>query len=208
VPAAKNPNQIFDGGQRILFHTLVGLGGLFLIVLLAPFIFGDDAAEGASDEAVREVNVVLTEFRIEPTSLSFSAGDHVRFVVENRGSVAHEFRLTTMSDAADHVTAGHEGHSEEAGEDADGVGWLLVYPKQTETLEIVFDEHSAFDMVACLLPGHYEAGMTSALNVEGVMEHDMEETHEMDHSDMSDTHEMDDAGMDDTHEMDEEDHEH
>jgi uncharacterized cupredoxin-like copper-binding protein len=216
VPAVTNPHQIFEGGQRALFHTLVGFGGLFLIMLVVPFVFGDHAAEGASEEEIREVNVVLTEFRIEPTSLAFEAGDRVRFVVENRGSIAHEFRLTTMSDADGHVAAGHEGHGEDGGEDADGVAWLLVYPKQTETLEVVFDEHSTFDMVACLLPGHYEAGMTSPLNIAGVVEHDMDGTHDMDDSDMSDTgmdatNEMDDSGMsdgmDDT-DMNEEAHDH
>ncbi|NNC93867.1 MAG: hypothetical protein HKN80_15395 [Acidimicrobiia bacterium] len=216
MPAGSKPQQIFEGGQRALFHTLVGFGGLFLIVLVVPFLLGNQAAEGASEEDVREVNVVLTEFRIEPTSLAFEAGDHVRFVVENRGSIPHEFRLTTMSDADGHVAAGHEGHGEEGGEDADGVAWLLVYPKQTETLEVIFDEHSTFDMVACLLPGHYEAGMTSPLNISGVAEHSMDGTHEMDESDMSNglddgTHKMDDPEMGDgmgDADTDEEDHDH
>lgn len=185
------------------------IGALFLVLLAVPFLFGNEPAGGAlAEEAVREVNVVLTEFTIEPTSLSFEAGDHVKFVVENRGSVAHEFRLTTTSGAEAHVAEGHEGHTGSGGEDEDGVGWLLVCPRQTETLEVVFDEHSVFDMVACLLPGHYEQGMSSPLTIAGVMAHEMDSGHEMGADEHQDDHQNDggedDASMDD----EDEDHDH
>ena len=187
-----NAHQIFEGGERVLFRSLVAIGVLFLVLLAVPFLFDNEPAGNAlAEDAVREVKVVLTEFTIEPTSLSFEAGDHVKFVVENRGSVAQEFRLTTRSGAEAHVDEGHQGHTESGGEDEDGIGWLVVYPRQTETLEVVFDEHSVFDMVACLLPGHYEQGMSSPLTIAGVMAPEMDTDHDMD-----DGH-VDDPGMED-----------
>ena len=56
-----NPHQIFEGGERVLFRSLVVIGALFLVSLAVPFLFGNEPAGGAlAEDAVREVNVVLT----------------------------------------------------------------------------------------------------------------------------------------------------
>ncbi len=165
-----NTQQIFEGGPRTLFYGLVTAGGLSLLLMALPFFSQDAAGNALAAEGPQEVQVVLTEFTIQPASFSFEAGDQVVFVVENQGQVAHEFRLTSGSSATAHAEGGHEGHDDSAGgTDEHGDVWLLVDPKQTETLEITFDEHSTFDLAACLLPGHYEEGMTSRLSIAGLM---------------------------------------
>ncbi len=197
--ANPNPEAIFEGGQRVLVYSLVSVSGLFLIMMALPFLLGSGPADEAlADDGVREIEVILTEFTIQPTSFAFDAGDRVKFVIENRGGVVHEFRLTSLSSATAHAEGGHEGHHDsEAGTDEAGDVLLLVNPKQTETLEVTFDEHSVFDLAACLLPGHFEAGMTSPLSIAGVMVH-ADDAH--DHA--TDDHATDDHTTDAAHDDD------
>lgn len=201
--ANPNPEAIFEGGQRVLVYSLVSVSGLFLIMMALPFLLGSGPADEAlADDGVREIEVILTEFTIQPTSFAFDAGDRVKFVIENRGGVVHEFRLTSLSSATAHAEGGHEGHHDsEAGTDEAGDVLLLVNPKQTETLEVTFDEHSVFDLAACLLPGHFEAGMTSPLSIAGVMVH-ADDAHDHATDDHATDDHTTDAAHDDDHAMD------
>lgn len=133
---------------------------------------GDDpAADSGSDTdapEARQVEVVMTEHAFDPASFAVSAGETVQFVLKNEGVEEHEFRLTTMHAAAEHIASGHEGHDDEATEGEHGHDELLmvVPPGQTRFFSVTFEHAGEFDVVACLIPGHYENGMFAELTYE------------------------------------------
>ncbi len=129
----------------------------------------EDAEHQEDDDAAfdREIEVVMTEFAFDPATISVSAGETVRFVLVNQGAVPHEFRLTTAHAAAEHIASGHEGHDdggEEGGHGHDEV-LLEVAAGATDHLVVTFPEDAEWDQVACLIPGHYEAGMLGDLEI-------------------------------------------
>ncbi len=121
------------------------------------------------DDVPRDVYVTMTEFGFTfdewGTTLAVTAGETVRFIVANAGSVEHEFRLTTAAEAADHLEAGHSTHDDDGmdmGEDSEGI-LLLVGPGHSDVITVTFSEAGEYDIVACLIPGHYEAGMEASV---------------------------------------------
>lgn len=128
----------------------------------------DGMGEGADpDEFDREIEVVMAEFAFDPATIEVQAGETVRFTLVNDGAVPHEFRLTTAHAAAEHIASGHEGHGDDDGEAGHGHDEVVleVAAGATDTLTVTFDEHMEFDQIACLIPGHYEAGMLGDLEI-------------------------------------------
>lgn len=120
-----------------------------------------DEAEGAHDEEGMEmeastVSVSLTEFGMSPSEITVAAGDMVTFEVTNDGMIEHEFEVTGSGDA-EHE---HEGAHGEASETK-----LVLAPGESGELTVMFD--GSQDEIACLLPGHYEAGMLMLVNYTG-----------------------------------------
>ncbi len=126
-------------------------------------------AEGAahiSGDFDRVVEVATAEFAFTPASIEVHAGETVRFEVTNKGVVEHEFRLTNQAEIEEHLAMGHEGMHEE-GEGHEHATFMLVPPGETKTLEFTFDADAVVDLFACMLPGHYEAGMVGNLEITG-----------------------------------------
>ena len=119
--------------------SLFALGSLMTI-------FMSLAACGQNDEIPpTKVNIQLSEFKIESSVTSFEAGKTYEFVVENMGSMMHEFMVTPMD-------SGHNmGVMMEIEEDEMGPGMM-------QTKKFTFDGKGQFEF-ACHLPGHYEGGM-------------------------------------------------
>ena len=136
------------------------------------------------DGDARQVEIVMTEFAFEPSTVSVTAGETVAFTFVNQGEVEHEARIDTVHGVEDHIAGGHEGHEHGAGPLA-----VLVQPGESETLMVTFEEGDDYEVIACTLPGHYEAGMVMSL--EGL-------------STMGDGH-MDDGHMGDVNVLDPED---
>jgi len=132
----------------------------------------DHEDEAAHDEeaavADRDIAITMTEFAFEPAAVTVSAGETIRFILTNDGVIEHEFRVTTEHAAQEHIEAGHEGHDDEAATSEHGHEEILLLVQPGETAEIIATFHDAgeFDVIACLLPGHYEAGMLAGVTVE------------------------------------------
>lgn len=128
---------------------------------------GDDHADETAIDADRTVDVVLTEFAFEPDSFQVAAGETVEFLVTNTGFVEHEFRLSNEHRIEEHLAAGHEDHDDDAAEmhhEEGGDFILLLDPGETGSITVTFgDDTALYTEVACLIPGHYEAGMHTAL---------------------------------------------
>lgn len=123
----------------------------------------DSTTDENTTPADRTVEIAMTEFAFEPASLTVVAGETIEFVVTNDGVVPHEFRLSNAHRIEEHIASGHEDHGDE-GEgghhegDADVV--IEVEAGATDTVTVTLPEDATiFTEIACLLPGHYEAGM-------------------------------------------------
>jgi uncharacterized cupredoxin-like copper-binding protein len=85
-------------------------------------------------------------------------------VVHNAGKVAHELVLGTDADIRAHAEDMKKGtdHSHSHA----GAAAISVAPGQTGELVVTFPQTGTLQM-ACLIPGHYEAGMKGQLKVTG-----------------------------------------
>lgn len=118
----------------------------------------------------RIIEVTMSESSFEPSSIEISAGETVTFMIANAGLIEHEFRLSNGHRIEEHIASGHADH-DDAGEghhEADGDVIMLVAAGQTEHLTFQFPEDTTlYSHIACLIPGHYVAGMVADLTSTG-----------------------------------------
>ncbi len=107
-----------------------------------------------------EVQIALTEFKIESSLTTFEAGVPYRFVVTNAGAVPHEVMITPRSTGA------------MAMEEMDELALMRIEqddlpPGATKTMEFTFIESAVGSGLefSCYVPGHYEAGMFQEIMV-------------------------------------------
>lgn len=114
----------------------------------------------------RTVNVHLDDsMRFHPDKIDVQAGETIRFVVHNGGNVPHEFVLGTPKEIADHAELMRQIAAGQAVAHKHGGGAALsLAPGQMGELVVGFAQVGALE-IACLVPGHYEAGMRGSLNV-------------------------------------------
>ena len=109
-----------------------------------------------SAQAKRTVRVQMSDqMRFTPAEVTVKRGEVVRFVPVNDGKVMHEMVLGTMSDLKKHAALmqkspamqhQHEPHM------------IHVAPGASSELAWQFTRAGEF-YFACLIPGHFEAGM-------------------------------------------------
>jgi uncharacterized cupredoxin-like copper-binding protein len=114
-----------------------------------------------SGQAKRTVRVEMSDqMRFAPAEVTVKRGEIVRFVPVNKGQVMHEMVLGTMSDLKKHAALmqkspgmhHHEPHMTHVAPGASGeLAWQF-----TRAGEFYF---------ACLIPGHFEAGMIGKVTV-------------------------------------------
>jgi len=116
---------------------------------------------GQSAQATRTITIVMTDaMRFTPDTLTVQEGDTVRFVVRNQGRMLHEMVIGTSNELAKHAALmakfPNMAHDEP----------YMVHVDPGKTGEIVwtFNRAGRFEF-ACLIAGHYEAGMRGTLTV-------------------------------------------
>jgi uncharacterized cupredoxin-like copper-binding protein len=114
----------------------------------------------------RSVDIKMDDqMRFTPSKVDVLEDETIRFVVRNAGQTAHEMVLGSDADIRAHAQAmqqgtGHgEGHSHGTG------AAITVAAGKTGEMVVKFDQASTLQM-ACLVPGHYEAGMRGTVNVQ------------------------------------------
>ncbi|TDR94156.1 cupredoxin domain-containing protein [Enterovirga rhinocerotis] len=95
-----------------------------------------------------------------PASLTVRRGEQVRFVLTNPGKVDHEFVLDSIEGNARHKAMMAE--SPDMAHDDPNAKRLA--PGESHGLVWRFTKAGTFEY-ACLLPGHYEAGMKGTVTV-------------------------------------------
>ena len=116
---------------------------------------------GDAEHVVRTVEIVMSDrMRFRPDSITVKRGDTVRFKVANGGKLLHELVIGTAADLKAHAAMmrQHPDMHHEAP--------YMVHVPPGEGGEIVWQFTRAGDFAfACLVAGHFEAGMKGRIVV-------------------------------------------
>lgn len=117
---------------------------------------------GEPEQANRTLEVVMTDdMRFTPSAVRVSEGETVRIVVRNAGQIMHELVIGDRESLAEHAELMMRFPNMEHDEP------YMAHVPPGETAEIVWTFNRAGDFeFACLLPGHYQAGMLASVKVE------------------------------------------
>jgi uncharacterized cupredoxin-like copper-binding protein len=116
---------------------------------------------GDADKVTRTIPIVMSDdMKFSPTLITIKQGETIRFQVKNSGKMLHEMVIGTRKELDEHAAMmlkhPNMEHDEpymahvDAGKSADIV-WL-------------FNRAGEFEF-ACLIPGHYQAGMAGKIKV-------------------------------------------
>jgi uncharacterized cupredoxin-like copper-binding protein len=116
---------------------------------------------GSSGEVSRTITLDMTDaMRFAPDHLSVQEGETVRFVVRNRGRMLHEMVIGTPGELAKHAALMAKFPNMEH----DEAYIAHVDPGRSGEIVWHFNRPGSFEF-ACLIAGHYEAGMRGTLTV-------------------------------------------
>ncbi len=132
---------------------------------------------GQASEATRTISVEMHDNYYEPEAIEVQPGQTVRFVVENKGNLVHEFNLGTPEMHESHqkemmmmvehgvIQGGklnHDMMSMDMGSGHtmkhDDPNSVLLEPGASREVVWKFSETANLEF-ACNVPGHYQAGM-------------------------------------------------
>ncbi|NSY37701.1 copper-binding protein [Leisingera sp. ANG59] len=155
--------------NKILSAALIGA------LSTAPALAGGSHGGGHHDEMEvgkpgdaalvnREIAVTMKEtddgeMLFEPSSFSFAKGETVKFVITNAGELEHEFVLGTPERNVHHKELMAKMDMEH-----DDPNSVRLDPGATGEIVWTFSNLGTFEF-ACLIPGHYESGMSGPVAV-------------------------------------------
>lgn len=116
---------------------------------------------GTPSQVDRTIEVSMDDrMRFTPENLQVKQGETIRFVHRNDGQVMHEFVLGTAATLDEHaqMMASHPGMAHDAPH------MTHVAPGQSGEMIWTFNRAGEFDF-ACLIVGHYQAGMRGRIQV-------------------------------------------
>jgi len=109
----------------------------------------------------RTIEIGMTDaMRFTPDKLEVRQGETIRFVHTNSGKVMHEFVLGTKKELDEHAAL----MKKFPGMEHEEPYMSHVAPGKRGEIVWQFNRAGEFDF-ACLLPGHYEAGMVGKIKV-------------------------------------------
>lgn len=118
---------------------------------------------GDAKAAKRTIELVMTDnMRFTPDRIEVKQGETVRFVVSNNGQVMHEIVIGTKKVLDEHAALMMKFPNMEHDEPY----MAHVAPGKIGELVWTFNRPGDFDF-ACLIAGHYQAGMVGTIKVVG-----------------------------------------
>jgi uncharacterized cupredoxin-like copper-binding protein len=124
------------------------------------FAFGSPADAADAD---RVIEIQTTDaLRFEPADITVAPGETVTFRLTNDGSVVHDFTLGDQATQDEHEAE----MSEMDGMAHDEPNVVTVPAGETVELTWTFGDEGIV-LVGCHQPGHYAAGMTGRIAVQG-----------------------------------------
>ncbi|MBK7006114.1 MAG: hypothetical protein IPH37_14100 [Burkholderiales bacterium] len=148
----------YGTGQWLLAHPEWAAGGGG---------HGHGEAKGLVAQVVgRSITVHMDDtMRFMPDKIDVQMGETVRFVVHNGGAVAHEFVLGTDQEIAAHAELMRQiAAGKDVAHDHGGGAALNVPAGAMGEIVVTFGQAGPLE-IACLIPGHLEAGMRARIVV-------------------------------------------
>ena len=116
---------------------------------------------GNANAVIRTIAVSMSDtMRFSPEKVDVKQGQTVKFVLRNDGRVLHEFVIGTKKNLDEHAALMVRFPTMEHEEPY----MAHVKPGQTGTIIWTFNKAGSFDF-ACLIAGHYQAGMVGKITV-------------------------------------------
>ena len=117
--------------------------------------------EGDPAKATRTIRVAMADtMRFTPADITVKRGETVKLVATNRGQVLHEMVLGTADELKKHA----ELMKKFPGMEHDEPHMAHVKPGRSGAIVWQFTKAGEFQF-ACLIPGHFEAGMVGKVTV-------------------------------------------
>lgn len=153
-----------------LFAAAIAFSSVIQIGTMPQFVSHANAHEGADDDdfAAGEPGDPSKPFRVqkitisekdgamlyEPAEVKVKLGEQVKFVIHNGGLLKHEFHLASVEQNASHRIEMQKNPEMEH----DDPNVQTIQPGKDAIMLWRFSKPGEFEF-ACLIPGHYEAGM-------------------------------------------------
>lgn len=116
---------------------------------------------GDAKSATRTVTLTMDDnMRFTPDKLAFKQGETVRFVIRNQGKLLHELVIGNKADLDSHAAM----MVKFPGMEHDEPYMAHVPAGKSSDLVWTFNRTGEFDF-ACLIAGHYQAGMVGKISV-------------------------------------------
>jgi uncharacterized cupredoxin-like copper-binding protein len=116
---------------------------------------------GDAKSVTRTIQVTMTDnMRFSPAHIEVQQDDTILFVHKNAGKVLHEFVLGTRKELQEHAAM----MKKFPGMEHDEPYMAHVNAGKTQRMVWRFNRPGTFDF-ACLIPGHFEAGMVGTITV-------------------------------------------
>lgn len=116
---------------------------------------------GKPAQATRTITLDMTDaMRFTPDNLTVQEGKTVRFVVRNKGRMLHEMVIGTPDELAKHAALMARFPNMQH----DEAYMVHVDPGRTGEIVWHFNRAGSFEF-ACLIAGHYQAGMRGTITV-------------------------------------------
>jgi uncharacterized cupredoxin-like copper-binding protein len=119
---------------------------------------------GDAKNPARTIQVAMQErdgkMLFAPDQVEIRKGEQIKFVLHNSGELDHEFVLATAQENLEHAEM-MKKNPEMRHVDPNA---RRVAPKETSELVWKFTKEGTFEF-ACLIPGHYQAGMHGLITV-------------------------------------------
>jgi len=116
---------------------------------------------GVKTKVGRTITIEMSDnMRYTPAEVQVRQGETVRFVVKNKGQIKHELSLGTEKELLEHLEVMRKFPDMEH----DEPGKVTLAPGKQGEIIWQFTKAGVVNF-ACLMPGHYEAGMKGAVSV-------------------------------------------
>jgi uncharacterized cupredoxin-like copper-binding protein len=117
--------------------------------------------QGDPKKITRTIAIDMNDMmRFNPTEITVRQGETIKFVVANKGKLMHEMVIGTMAELKEHG----ELMKKHPGMEHDEPYMSHVSPGNKAELVWQFTKEGEFHY-ACLVPGHFEAGMIGKIKV-------------------------------------------
>lgn len=117
--------------------------------------------QGITKDVTRTIEVSMSDMmRFTPDSLNIKQGETVRLRIKNNGKIPHEFVLGTKAEISEHAELMKKNPEMEHADASSA----RVAPGKTAEIIWQFTKPGKF-LYACLIPGHWDAGMQGSVTV-------------------------------------------